>query len=173
MVIPVKRCDRRREGVLQLCRSGRIRSSHPQLPVCSNISGLSGELGVQLQVTRRFIMIRKGQACWSAVGANVGLLPSLYCWYVRIESLIHSVKAPISASSSKVATLRQLSGDLSPLSGLTSLQSLDLTECRQRGNNSPTERDALGPRSLWPRIWARKISSVWFLGLKRWQQMAP
>jgi hypothetical protein len=26
---------------------------------------------------------------------------------------------------------------------------------------------------LWPRIWARKMSSVWFLGLKRWQQMAP
>jgi hypothetical protein len=23
----------------------------------------------------------------------------------------------------------------------------------------------MGPRSLWPRIWARKISSVWFLGL--------
>jgi hypothetical protein len=32
------------------------------------------------------------------------------------------------------------------------------------GDDCPTEREALGPRSLWPRICARKISSVWFLG---------
>src|SRR6202051_950672 len=34
----------------------------------------SGELGVRPPATRRIQMIRKGQACWSAAGARVGLL---------------------------------------------------------------------------------------------------
>jgi hypothetical protein len=40
-------------------------------------------------------MICKDQACWSAVGAKVGLLHRFICWYVWIGSLIHSVIAPI------------------------------------------------------------------------------
>ena len=50
-------------------------------------------------------MIRKGQACWSAVGCEGRSAPSLYCWYVWIGSLIHwSYRAHLPFDS-KVATL--------------------------------------------------------------------
>jgi len=69
----------------------------------------SGELGT-IAGYEAIHMIRKGQACWSAVGAKVGLLHRFIVGMFGFGSLIHSVIAPHLPFDSKVATLRQSSG---------------------------------------------------------------
>ena len=49
----------------------------------------------------------------------------------------------------------------------------DVEESGSGPVGAPDGEGCMGPRSLCPRIWARKILSVWFLGLNMWQQMAP
>ena len=57
---------------------------------------------------------------------------------LNIESTSAGVGTPHLAPIAQPLLVRQLSGDLSPLAGLTSLQSLDLSGCRQlSGDLSP------------------------------------